>query len=1148
MKAPKQGKGAGLRIERRFTAAADDPFAGVQWSRRTSRITNPDGSTVFEMADAETPADWSQVASDIMVSKYFRKAGVPQFDEEGSPIVDENGRAVLGPERSARQVIGRLTGGWRYWGETNGYFAATADAEAFEAELSYMLVHQMAAPNSPQWFNTGLAWAYGITGPAQGHFFVDPADGELKASDDAYTRPIPHACFIQSANDSLVEPGGLMDLWVREARIFKYGSGTGTNFSAVRGEGEPLSGGGTSSGLMSFLRVGDRAAGAIKSGGTTRRAAKMVVVDIDHPDVDKFITWKADEEKKVAALIAAGYPSDYNGDAYATVSGQNSNNSVRVTEAFLEAVARDDAWHLRWRTDPSHVSKTFKARDLWRQIAEAAWQCADPGLQFDTTINDWHTCPEAGRINASNPCSEYMFLDNTACNLASLNLLKFLDVETGEFDVDAFQHAVRLWTIVLEISVLMAQFPSEEIARLSYEYRTLGLGYANLGTVLMLLGMPYDSDQARAYAGAVTALMTGESYTTSAELASQLGPFPGFAANRDHMLRVIRNHRRAIHGAAPSDYEGLSVLPMAVAPDLTPGYLLTAARDAWDRALAEGERHGYRNAQTTLLAPTGTIGLLMDCDTTGVEPDFALVKFKKLAGGGYFKIANQSIEPALRNLGYSDEERKSILEYVLGTMTLDGAPHINRESLLARGFVDGDVEKIEVALPGVFELGFAFNVWTLGEDALERAGISVAEASEPGFDLLRRLGYANRQIAEANEIICGTMTVEGAPFLRDAHLPVFDCANTCGKTGTRFIHHLGHITMMSAAQSFLSGAISKTINMPNEATVDDVLDAYEQSWRHGIKAMALYRDGSKLSQPLSTKSDTPAAGEEDTDTMEKELQIRIEQTTAEAVSEALTRARAEWEAERQVAAASSASLVAELAATPIRRRLPARRGGFTQEARVAGNKVFLRTGEYDDGTIGEIFIDMHKEGAAFRSMINCFAIAISKGLQYGVPLEEFVETFTFTRFEPQGMVTGHPNIKMATSIIDYVFRVLGLEYLGRTDLTQVPPEIDEPGSDDRHTSQPDLEHVSSSSNRAERAQTATAPARAPAKSIRNGNGGHSAGAIIALLEPTAPVDMMSVHLSEMMGDAPFCDVCGHITIRNGACYKCLNCGNSLGCS
>jgi ribonucleoside-diphosphate reductase alpha chain len=1140
-------KSTGLRVDRRFTAGSDDPFAGVTWTTRTSRIANPDGSVVFEMADAEVPAAWSQVASDIMVSKYFRKAGVPQRDASGNAVLDAEGKPVLGPERSARQVIERLTGCWRHWGETHGYFGSTADAAAFADELSYMLVHQMAAPNSPQWFNTGLNWAYGITGPAQGHFHVDPADGEVKASTDAYTRPQPHACFIQSVSDSLVEPGGLMDLWVREARIFKYGSGTGTNFSSVRGAGEPLSGGGTSSGLMSFLRVGDRAAGAIKSGGTTRRAAKMVIVDVDHPDVEKFVTWKVDEEKKVAALIAAGYPSDFNGEAYATVSGQNSNNSVRVSQDFLDAVARDDDWHLRWRTDPHHVSKTLKARDLWRRIADAAWKCADPGLQFDTTINDWHTCPEGGRINASNPCSEYMFLDNTACNLASLNLLKFLDQETGEFDVASFRHAVRLWTIVLEISVLMAQFPSEEIARLSFDYRTLGLGYANLGTVLMLLGMPYDSDRARAYSGAVTALMTGESYAASAELAAHLGAFPGFAANRERMLRVIRNHRRAIYDAPAAAYESLSVLPMPVTADLAPGYLLDAARESWDRALAEGERHGYRNAQTTLLAPTGTIGLLMDCDTTGVEPDFALVKFKKLAGGGYFKIANQSIDPALQNLGYSPEERADILRYVLGTMTLDGSPHVNRDTLQSKGFTDVDLDKVETAIPGVFELGFAFNVWTLGEEALTRVGVSVEQASQPGFDLLRALGFSQSQIDAANEVICGTMTVEGAPHLLPEHLPVFDCANKCGKTGTRFIHHLGHITMMSAAQSFLSGAISKTINMPHEATVEDVLEAYEQSWRYGLKAMALYRDGSKLSQPLSTKSDRESSDDAPAD--ESEIAERIAAATATAVEEALTVARVEWERhkERPSVTAAAASVVP---GKPVRRRLPARRSGFTQEARVAGNKVFLRTGEYEDGALGEIFIDMHKEGAAFRSMINCFAIAISKGLQYGVPLEEFVETFTFTRFEPQGMVTGHPNIKMATSIIDYVFRVLGLEYLGRTDLAQVPPDLDEAGPEELQagsTAAPDQVPASTAA-----LATAPAPIVAPAKPkpTRNGNGtdGVEKHDPAALYEQTAAVSVLTAHLSELMGDAPFCDVCGHITVRNGACYKCLNCGNSLGCS
>ena len=1160
----------GLAIRRRFTEAGDDPFAKVAWSRRTSRITNPDGSVVFEMADAEVPAAWSQMASDIMVSKYFRKAGVPQLDTAGAPILDDAGNAVIGPERSARQVIHRLAGCWREWGERHGYFATAEDAQAFYDEICHMLVHQMAAPNSPQWFNTGLSWAYNITGPSQGHYYVDPDDGELKLSEDAYTRAQVHACFIQSVDDTLVGDGGLMDLWVREARIFKYGSGTGTNFSRVRGEGEPLSGGGTSSGLMSFLKVGDRAAGAIKSGGTTRRAAKMVCLDLDHPDIERFVTWKADEEKKVAALIAAGYPADYNGDAYATVSGQNSNNSVRVPNAFVDAVESDGEWALTRRTDGA-VAKTVRARDLWLKIAEAAWQCADPGLQFDSTINEWHTCPEGGRINASNPCSEYMFLDDTACNLASLNLLTFLDVETGTFDVEAYRHAVRIWTIVLEISVLMAQFPSEQIARLSYDYRTLGLGYANLGTVLMLLGLPYDSDEARAYAGAVTAILTGESYAASAELAEQLGPFPKYAANESHMLRVIRNHRRAAYAAPEGEYEALSVRPMAIDATLAPPDLLAAARETWDRALAAGERHGYRNAQTTLLAPTGTIGLLMDCDTTGVEPDFALVKFKKLAGGGYFKIANQSLAPALKNLGYGDVERQEILDYVLGSLRLDGAPHVNRASLRAKGFSDDDLAKIERALPGVFELSFAFNAWTLGEEALARVGVSLGAASEPGFDLLAALGFSRREIDEANETICGTMTVEGAPHLRPEHLAVFDCANRCGKKGERFIHHLGHVKMMSAAQSFLSGAISKTINMPHEATVDDVTDAYMESWKHGLKAMALYRDGSKLSQPLSTKSDV---GVKEGTEAEIEHEDRVQARVDEAVAAAVAQARADFEAERRRHEAERPlelpmappvaipAVAAPAGAASNRRRLPVKRHGFTQEARVAGNKLFLRTGEYEDGTLGEIFIDMYKEGAAFRSIINCFTIAISKGLQYGVPLEEFVDTFTFTRFEPQGMVTGHPNIKMSTSIIDYVFRVLGLEYLGRTDLAQVPPEFDnaldgESGPID--APMPVAAPVANPST-AVAAQTSTASLGAPGKTNGNGhangngNGTHhtatagSTPSATALLEGTAPLDMLDAHLAEMMGDAPFCDVCGHITVRNGACYKCLNCGNSLGCS
>jgi len=1110
----------GLKIRRFYTKAGQDPYETVKWARRTSRITNPDGTVIFEMTDAEVPEHWSQVATDIVVSKYFRKAGVPQLDEQGRPILGDQGNPVLGPERSVRQVVRRLVGCWRDWGERYGYFATAEDAQAFEDELAYMLLHQIGAPNSPQWFNTGLYWAYGIAGPPQGHWYVDPETGELRQSPDAYSHPSAHACFIQSVEDDLVNPGGIFDLVLREARVFKYGAGSGTNFSKIRAEGEPLSGGGTSSGLMSFLKVFDRAAGAIKSGGTTRRAAKMVVVDIDHPDIEKFIRWKAEEEKKVAALVTAGYSADFNGEAYATVSGQNSNNSVRVPDEFIRAVLEDRDWHLRWRTD-GRIAKTVRARELWQMIAGAAWQCADPGIQYDTTINDWHTCPASGRINASNPCSEYMFLDDTACNLASLNLLKFYDAKSGRFDIAAFRHAVRLWTIVLEITVLMAQYPSREIAWNSYRFRTLGLGYANLGSLLMTMGLPYDSDRARAVAAAITAIMTGEAYATSAEMAAILGPFPAFLENREHMLRVIRNHRRAAYDAHPEEYEGLHIAPQGLDATHCPPELVAAAREALDRALELGERFGYRNAQATLLAPTGTIGLLMDCDTTGIEPDFALVKFKKLAGGGYFKIVNRSVAPALERLGYTPEQIQDILTYVLGTLRLDGAPHINRETLRARGLTEDELQRIEAALPSVFELRHAFSPYVIGEAALRRLGFSPEQWSQPGFDLLAALGFTAEEIEQANDVICGRQTVEGAPHLAPEHLPVFDCANKCGKHGTRFIHYMGHIRIMAAVQPFLSGAISKTINMPHEVTVEDVANAYFEGWRLGLKALAIYRDGSKLSQPLSTRSS------------EKDKSERASTATREAPPP-----------ERQVEV-----MVVE---RPRRRPLPQKRRGFTYEGRVGGQKVYLRTGEYEDGTLGEIFVDVAKEGAAFRSLMNCFAIAISKGLQYGVPLEEFVDTFTFQRFEPQGIVEGHPNIKMATSIIDYIFRVLGYEYLGRTDLVHVPPADQSAASRDTGASAPAVQpEIDREMN-----ETSDQPApRAPSPKPRvNGQAELAAAlatvaaAVNGTVRAESLRDALDEQLSQLMGDAPFCDVCGHLTVRNGSCYKCLNCGNSLGCS
>ena len=1120
----------GLRITRRFTEAGKDPYDKMEWSRRDSRITNPDGSVVFEMTDAEIPAGWSQVASDIMVSKYFRKAGVPQFDEDGSQVFDESGQPVLGPERSAKQVFNRLAGTWRHWGEKEGYFASTDDAIAFEDELKYMLANQMAAPNSPQWFNTGLNWAYGLTGPAQGFWYVDGADGELKASPDSYSRPAPHACFILSVKDDLVNPGGIMDLWVREARIFKFGSGAGSNFSHIRAENERLSGGGKSSGVMSFLKIGDRAAGAIKSGGTTRRAAKMVILDVDHPDIEKFIDWKKVEEDKARVLINhGGFPADFNGDAYATVSGQNSNNSVRVTNEFIQTVIDDGDWDLINRTDGS-VRKTVKARDLWDKIAEAAWACADPGLQFDTTVNEWHTSPAGGRINGSNPCSEYMFLDDTACNLASINLVRFHDDETGVFDIEAYQHAVRLWTMVLEISVAMAHFPSPEIAQGSNDYRTLGLGYANLGSLLMRQGIAYDSDEGRAIAGAMTAILTGYSYATSAEIAETAGPFPKFAGNRNSMLRVMRNHRKAAYGE--TDYEGVSHKVMAIDPELCPEDLLAAARSSWDLALERGEIHGYRNAQSSVIAPTGTIGLLLDCDTTGVEPDFALVKFKKLAGGGYFKIANQSVAPALRHLGYDEDQIKDVVEYIVGTSSIDGAPHINRETLTDKGFADEDLAKLEKALPSVFELRHAFNVFTFGEQTLQRLGFGVDEYTGWDFNLLKALGFTSAEINEANDHICGRQTIEGAPHLKDEHLPVFDTANKNGKYGERFIHHFGHIKMMAAAQPFISGAISKTINMPNEITVEDIEESYRMSWEWGLKAMALYRDGSKAAQPLNSTSDEGEGNEDE----------------APAVTAAVEAEKAiHW---GNLPAGISPTQAYAQGMKPPRFLLPARRNGYNQEARIGGHKVFLRTGEYDDGTLGEIFIDLAKEGATLKGILSCFAIAVSKGLQYGVPLEEFVDTFTFQTFEPRGMVEGHRNIKMANSIVDYVFRALGVEYLERDELAQVPPERDmqlpEPpaGMAVEAGVQLDLTDAAAEED-VEAVKAAAVFVDAP-----NGNAGPAVAVqveekVTVLAGSAAMVDSA---LKENMGDAPVCSNCGHMTIRNGSCYVCLTCGDTTGCS
>jgi ribonucleoside-diphosphate reductase alpha chain len=1158
-----------MKITRKFTVAGCDPFASVKWTKRSSKISNPDGSIVFKMDDAEVPETWSQLATDIMVSKYFRKAGVPQPD------------GTTGPERSARQVIHRLAGCWRHWGETHGYFDTKEDAQAFYDELCHMMVHQMCAPNSPQWFNTGLNWAYGINGPAQGHWVVDPRTGEAGLAKDAYTHPQPHACFIQSVRDDLVGEGGIMDLWVREARLFKYGSGTGTNFSTLRAEGEPLSGGGKSSGLMSWLRIGDRAASAIKSGGTTRRAAKMVCLDMDHPDIETFINWKVREEIKVQAMVEGlkllkasnaeiartaqelGLDLDYdfNGEAYFTVSGQNSNNSVRIPDEFFEAVDKDADWNTHWRTN-GKVARTFKARKLWDEIGFAAWRCADPGVQFDTTINAWHTCPSAGRINASNPCSEYMFLDNTACNLASINVLKFYSPQTRSFDIAAYEHTIDIWTVVLEISVLMAAFPSREIAELSYKFRTLGLGYANLGAMLMQAGIPYDSDEARAVCACLSAILTGRSYRMSAVMAAQLGAFPGYAADKANMLRVIRNHRHAAHGVerTSTKYENLRIRPVPIDHGLVKSGrvnlanakdLLSHSTKAWDEALALGEKHGYRNAQTTVIAPTGTIGLLMDCDTTGVEPDFALVKFKKLAGGGYFKIANESVSPALVALGYSPAHVSDILTYLLGKLDLDvPVPAGTRKAtegqlfsswLFDRGLTQDDLVKITKALPSVFELSFAFGVWSIGDETLKRLGVDPAKAkADPSFNLLKHLGLKDKQIDALNRAICGTQTVEGAPHLKPEHLPVFDCASKCGKIGKRFIAPEGHIRMMAAAQPFISGAISKTINLPNEASVQDITASYRLSWELGLKANALYRDGCKLSQPLSATSDRGVEDEADDegDALGELDADRLEAAASDAV---LTSAASEL--------GSPVAPQVQIVYKPMRRRLPDTRQSITHKFNVAGHEGYLTVGLFEDGLPGELFITMAKEGSTTGGLMDSIGTATSVALQYGVPIESLVNKFSHQRFEPAGMTTNQ-DIPFAKSLVDYIFRWMGMQFIPGYREANAPNRgraASEPlvESSPRIAEEPEQPRLSRGENMAAEAPPAREPSsrRAAATMIE------SMKQVIAQGSSGLSIETSTLTIAmESVGDAPPCDTCGTITVRSGTCYKCLNCGASMGCS
>ena len=1198
---------SGLVIERRFTTAGEDAFDVFDWIEMDVEIRNPDGSMADTVEGVKLPSGFSGVPGKVCAQKYLRKAGVPKHlrkvPEDGVPVwlqrstpdherlqtLDAGNR--MGGETDGRELFRRLAGTWTYWGWKYGYFASEADARAYFDEMCYLIASQRSAPNSPQWFNTGLHWAYGIEGPAQGHSFVDPETGELEFSTNAYEHPQPHACFIQSVSDSLV--GGsesIMGLWNREALLFKYGSGTGSNFSRIRGAGEPLSGGGSSSGLLSFLKIGDRAAGAIKSGGTTRRAAKMVTLDLDHPDIEEYIDWKSSEEEKVSALVIGSnilqknanslmdaiwkfgddegrfdqevnpglrramvrairehvpqphiqrildlakqgwkgvdfeiLDTNWQGEAYLTVSGQNSNNSVRVPNQFMDSVKQGGDWNLYWRTELERSEaegrepepcKTMDAGGLWDKVAYTAWACADPGVQFDTTINEWHTCPEGGRINGSNPCSEYMFLDDTACNLASINLLHYYDLDTQTFHIDDFRHSVRLWTTTLEISVLMAQFPSEEIARKSYEYRTLGLGYCNIGSLLMHMGIPYDDERAYAICGAITSIMCGETYSTSAEMASILGPFPDYERNSEHMLRVMRNHRRAAYDSSVDDYEGLTVSPMGINAKKCPKDLLEAARESWDRAVREGEEHGYRNAQTTVIAPTGTIGLIMGADTTGVEPQFSLVQFKTLAGGGSLRIVNKGVPSALRRLGYSDNECKTIEEYIIGTGRIAGCPSLPVDRLMEAGLSGKDLAEIESKMGDVFDIRSAFAPSLLGKELCTGSlGMTEDQYEDAFFDTLSFLGFTQEEVDAAEEHIFGNLTIEGAPGLKEEHLAVFDCATPCGAKGKRSIAWPAHVKMMAAAQPFISGAISKTINMPSNSTVDDVREAYNLSHTTMNKACAVYRDCSKLSQPLMNKL------VEDTDLTEEVT----EDDPIERMVEETVKVLPVPEAVAQPVAESFVDFIAT------RRSLPDKKRATSTKARIGGHSVRLITGEYPDGKLGEIILVTSKEGAAWRAMLNQFAIAVSIALQHGVPLEAFIKVFTFQKFEPSGQVVGGSGrVKMASSLVDWIFRELAIEYAGRDDLAHVAAE----DFDQFSISKPEITDTGVLRTEGEKREVQM-----------------TLDAAVAPIQERDAEARARQAARERGFTGDICDDCGSSQmVRNGTCLKCNACGSTTGCS
>ena len=1189
---------SGLVIERRFTTAGEDAFDVFDWIEMDVEIRNPDGSMADTVEGVKLPSGFSGVPGKVCAQKYLRKVpedGGPVWLQRSTPdherlqTLDAGNR--MGGETDGRELFRRLAGTWTYWGWKYGYFASAADARAYFDEMCYLIASQRSAPNSPQWFNPGLHWAYGIEGPAQGHSFVDPETGELEFSTNAYEHPQPHACFIQSVSDSLV--GGsesIMGLWNREALLFKYGSGTGSNFSRIRGAGEPLSGGGSSSGLLSFLKIGDRAAGAIKSGGTTRRAAKMVTLDLDHPDIEEYIDWKSSEEEKVSALVIGSnilqknanslmdaiwkfgddegrfdqevnpglrramvrairehvpqphiqrildlakqgwkgvdfeiLDTNWQGEAYLTVSGQNSNNSVRVPNQFMDSVKQGGDWNLYWRTELERSEaedrepepcKTMDAGGLWDKVAYTAWACADPGVQFDTTINEWHTCPEGGKINGSNPCSEYMFLDDTACNLASINLLHYYDLDTQTFHIDDFRHSVRLWTTTLEISVLMAQFPSEEIARKSYEYRTLGLGYCNIGSLLMHMGIPYDDERAYAICGAITSIMCGETYSTSAEMASILGPFPDYERNSEHMLRVMRNHRRAAYDSSVDDYEGLTVSPMGINAKKCPKDLLEAARESWDRAVREGEEHGYRNAQTTVIAPTGTIGLIMGADTTGVEPQFSLVQFKTLAGGGSLRIVNKGVPSALRRLGYSDSECKTIEEYIIGTGRIAGCPSLPVDRLMEAGLSGKDLAEIESKMGDVFDIRSAFAPSLLGKELCTGSlGMTEDQYEDAFFDTLSFLGFTQEEVDAAGEHIFGNLTIEGAPGLKEEHLAVFDCATPCGAKGKRSIAWPAHVKMMAAAQPFISGAISKTINMPSNSTVDDVREAYNLSHTTMNKACAVYRDCSKLSQPLMNKL------VEDTDLTEEVT----EEDPIERMVEETVKVLPVPEAVAQPVAESFVDFIAT------RRSLPDKKRATSTKARIGGHSVRLITGEYPDGKLGEIILVTSKEGAAWRAMLNQFAIAVSIALQHGVPLEAFIKVFTFQKFEPSGQVVGGSGrVKMASSLVDWIFRELAIEYAGRDDLAHVAAE----DFDQFSISKPEITDTGVLRTEGEKREVQM-----------------TLDAAVAPIQERDAEARARQAARERGFTGDICDDCGSSQmVRNGTCLKCNACGSTTGCS